>query len=290
MGLRAKFNLAMLAAFAVGLALAAAIAWNITRENARAEVSHEAALIITEATAARNYTDTEVGPLLQDQTKIRFLPQTIPFFAAQTSFREVQKQFPDYAYKEAALNPTNPADHATDWEADIINTFRNDPSLKEFSTVRNTVTGPVLVVARPVTVEDKSCLICHSVPSAAPPSMIDLYGSNNGFGWKLGTTIAAQLVSVPMSVPLERATRIFTLFLTGLVIVFAVVLLLLNLLLNYVIIRPMRRISATATEVSLGNMDAPEIEPKGRDEVSELAQAFNRMRRSLANAMRMLSD
>jgi HAMP domain-containing protein len=91
-------------------------------------------------------------------------------------------------------------------------------------------------------------------------------------------------------VPLERATRIFTLFLTGLVIVFAVVLLLLNLLLNYVIIRPMRRISATATEVSLGNMDAPEIEPKGRDEVSELAQAFNRMRRSLANAMRMLSD
>ena len=78
--------------------------------------------------------------------------------------------------------------------------------------------------------------------------------------------------------------------LIGLVVVFAVVLLLLNLLLHYVIIRPMRRISATATEVSLGNMDAPEIEPKGRDEVSELAQAFNRMRRSLANAMRMLSD
>ena len=39
MGLRAKFNLAMLAAFAVGLALAAALAWNITRDNARAEVA-----------------------------------------------------------------------------------------------------------------------------------------------------------------------------------------------------------------------------------------------------------
>jgi len=65
-------------------------------------------------------------------------------------------RFPDYAYKEASLNPTNPADHATDWEADIINTFRNDPALKEFSTVRDTVTGPVLVVARPVNVDDKS--------------------------------------------------------------------------------------------------------------------------------------
>jgi len=69
-----------------------------------------------------------------------------------------------------------------------------------------------------------------------------------------------------------------------------VMLVLLNILLHYVIIRPVRRISATATEVSLGNMDAPEIEPKGGDEVAELAHAFNRMRRSLANAMRMISD
>ena len=289
MGLRAKFNLAMLAAFAVGLALAAAVAWNITRDNARAEVSHEAALIITEATAARDYTTGEVGPLLQDQTKIRFLPQTIPFFAAETSFRDVQKQFPNYTYKEAALNPTNPADRATDWETDIIDTFQRSPTMTEFNTTRKTPAGPVLVVARPVKVDDKSCLVCHSVPSAAPPSMIDLYGSNNGFGWKLGDVIGAQIVSVPMSVPLERATRIFLLFLGGLAVVFVVILLLLNLLLNYVIIRPMRRISATATEISLGNMDAPEIELKGRDEVAELATAFNRMRRSLANAMRMLS-
>lgn len=290
MGLRAKFNLAMLAAFAVGLALAATVAWNITRDNARAEVNHEAALIITEATAARDYTAVEVGPLLLDQTKIRFLPQTIPFFAAQTSFREVQKQFPDYAYKEAALNPTNPADRATDWEADIIDYFKRSPTLAEFNTTRGTPEGPVLVVARPVKVDDKSCLACHSVPSAAPASMIDLYGSANGFGWKLGEVVGAQIVSVPMAVPLERATRIFLLFLGGLAVVFAVILLLLNLLLNYVIIRPVRRISATATEVSLGNMGAPEIEPKGNDEVAELGQAFNRMRRSLATAMRMLSD
>ena len=290
MGLRAKFNLAMLAAFVLGLALAAAMAWNITRDNARAEVSHEAALLISEATAARTYTANEVGPLLQDQLKIRFLPQTIPFFAAQTSFREVQKQFPDYAYKEAALNPTNPADRATDFEADIINTFNKNPTLTEFTTVRDAATGPVLVVARPVKVDDKVCLECHSVPSAAPASMIDLYGSNNGFGWKLGSTQGAQIVSVPMSVPLQHATQLFILFVGGLAVVFAVILLLLNLMLSYVIIRPMRRIATIATEVSLGNMDAPQIEPKGRDEVAELAQAFNRMRLSLANAMRMLSD
>ena len=39
--------------------------------------------------------------------------------------RAVRADHPDYTYKEAALNPTNPADRALDWEADFINNFRN---------------------------------------------------------------------------------------------------------------------------------------------------------------------
>ena len=56
------------------------------------------------------------------------------------------------------------------------------------------------------------------------------------------------------------------------------------------IIRPVRRISASANEVSLGNMDAPEHPVSGRDEISSLAESFNRMRRSLANALKMLEE
>jgi HAMP domain-containing protein len=46
--------------------------------------------------------------------------------------------------------------------------------------------------------------------------------------------------------------------------------------------------SAIAGEVSLGNTDAPEFAETGRDEIGSLAQSFNRMRRSLTNAMQML--
>ena len=35
---------------------------------------------------------------------------------------------------------------------------------------------------------------------------------------------------------------------------------------------------------------APEVVVRGRDEISQLAESFNRMRRSLANAMKMLGD
>ena len=37
--------------------------------------------------------------------------------------------------------------------------------------------------------------------------MVDLYGNSNGFGWQLNDVIGAQIVSVPMSVALDRANR-----------------------------------------------------------------------------------
>ena len=288
MGLKAKFNLVMLAAFVVGLALAAVLSWRIVNQNARREVVQQAAVMMAMASAIRDYTDHEIGPLLADQIKVRFLPQTIPFWAAQTNMRTLAAQFPDYAYKEAALNPTNPADRATDWEGAIIAEFARNPSLDSYTSERDSPAGPILSVSRPIRIADKNCLSCHSIPSSAPASMIDLYGTANGFGWKLGDTVGAQIVSVPMQVALDRANQAFRVYLLALVAVFAVTIVLLNLLLHYVIVKPIRRMSAIASDISLGNMDAPEFAERGRDEIASLAGSFNRMRRSLANAMKLL--
>jgi protein-histidine pros-kinase len=288
MGLRAKFNLVLLAAFVVGLALAGTLSYRVINDNARREVSHEAAIMITAASAIRDYTAKEIKPLLADQLKVRFLPHVVSSWAAQTNLHEVSAQFPDYTYKEAALNPTNPADRATDWEADIIAGFEHTPGLKEFTSVRDTPGGPILSVSRPIRITDPECLSCHSTPAAAPASMIDLYGSANGFGWKLNDVIGAQIVSVPMRVALDRANQLFMVVFGGLAAVFLVTLLLLNLVLHFMIIRPIRQMSAIASEVSLGNTSAPEFAETGRDEIGSLAQSFNRMRRSLTNAMQML--
>ena len=288
MGLKAKFNLVMLAAFLVGLGLAALLSWQIVHENARREVLQQAAVMMAQASAIRDYTAKEIGPLLADQAKVRFLPHTVPSWAAQTNLRALAAQFPDYTYKEAALNPTNPADRATDWESGIIGEFARNPSLSDFTSTRDSPAGPILSISRPIRITDKDCLTCHSTPSAAPASMIDLYGSANGFGWKLGDVIGAQIVSVPMQVALDRANDAFKVYLLALVAVFAVTIVLLNLLLHFVIVTPIRRMSAIASEVSLGNMDAPEFAERGRDEIASLAGSFNRMRRSLANAMKLL--
>ncbi len=290
MGLKAKFNIVMAVAFLVGLGLAAFLSNQALRESGRQQVLRDAGLIVAQAAAVRGYTATEIEPLLREQMKARFLPHSVPNWAAQTVWRSMQKQYPDYNFKEAALNPTNPADRATDWEADIIEQFRKDPKLTEWVTTRDTPAGPVLVLAKPVRITNPACLLCHTSPKEAPQTMVDLYGPNNGFGWKLNETIGAQIATVPMAVVNKQADRLLMLYVGGLAVVFAVVIVLLNVMLHYIVVKPVRQMSTAANDISLGNMDAPEVEVKGSDEIASLAESFNRMRRSLANAMKMLGS
>ena len=174
MGLRTKFNLVMISAFLIGLAIATFLAREITIEEARRQMLNEATLIMRSGTAVRGYTQNEIRPLIVDQLAVRFLPHSVPSYSAQTVLHQLQKDFPDYSYKEAALNPTNPADRATNWESDVIHAFKNDPKLVEFVGLRETATGPFLTFARPFRLTDKACLQCHSTPAAAPPTMVDL--------------------------------------------------------------------------------------------------------------------
>lgn len=290
MKLQTKFNLAMLAAFAVGLGLASAFAYKISLDGARREVLQQAALMASVGDGASAYTEQEVAPLLSKAGGVQFAPQSIPFLAVQDQFRRLQKSWPDYSYKDAALNPTNPADHAADWEARIIGRMRADPGVRQLVSQRDTPDGPVLSVSKPIRIEDPNCLQCHSTPDRAPQTMVALYGANGGFGWKMGEVVGAQIVSVPMRVPLEQAMHSFLYFLGGLTFVFLVTIVALNVLLSLMIVRPVSEIAAMANAVSLGKTDVPECPVRGKDEIATLAESFNRMRRSLVNAMKLLDE
>jgi methyl-accepting chemotaxis protein len=288
MGLRTKFNLVMITAFVIGLAAATFLAREITTAEAKRQMLSEATLFMRSGTAVRSYTQNEIRPLISDQMAVRFLPHSVPSWSAHTVLRQVQKDYPDYSYKEAALNPTNPADRATAWEADIIQEFKRDGKLTEFVTTRDTPAGQFLTFARPFRLTDRACLGCHSTPAAAPATMVDLYGNSNGFGWVLTDVIGAQIVSVPMSVALARADRSLLAFVAALSAVFLAMLVLLNVLMHFFILRPVQKITVLARDVSAGKTDVPEYKVKGRDEIASLGRSFNLMHRSLQNAIRML--
>ena len=283
-----KFNAALIAIFTVGFAMAWYVAYSVLQSNAREEALQHARLMIEAASSTRTYTDNQVKPLLETQLKYKFLPQSVQAFAATEQFNDMRKKYPEYAYKEATLNPTNPRDHATGWEVDVVNAFRQNPTRVEFSGERDTPEGRLLFLARPIQIKDPACLVCHSTPDAAPRTMIETYGSNNGFGWKVNDIIGAQVVSVPMAVPAQRASYTLRVFLISLAGIFLFTIIMLNLLLYWVVIRRVKLLSKFADEVSLGNLEAADFRSKSHDEIGVLSDALNRMKASMVQAIKML--
>jgi HAMP domain-containing protein len=283
-----KFNLVLLGIFVLGFVVAGYISYRALQANAREEILQNARLLMEAALSTRNYTAAQVKPLLDTQMRYKFLPQTVPAFAATEQFNELRKKHPDYTYKEATLNPTNLRDRASDWEADVVNVFRATSSMTEIVGERDTPTGRALYLSRPIEIKSAACLECHSTVEAAPKTMIDLYGPANGFGWRMNEVIGAQIVSVPMAVPIERANKTFTAFMGSLALVFVAIFVLLNVMLYTMVIRRVTRLAGIADQVSLGNLEAGEFKTTSRDEIGVLTEAMGRMKASLVQAMKML--
>lgn len=290
MGLLAKFNLVMLLVFVLGMTGAGVVSYEVLQRNARDEVLHTAGLIMEGAMSVRNYTIEEIRPLLTADLKKEFLPQTVPAYAAMRNIQGLREKYPEYTYKEATLNPTNPASRATEWETGIVEHFRNNKESEQLVGEHQTAAGPMLYIAKPIQIKNEGCLLCHGKIEEAPKTMLDRYGDANGFGWQMNEVVGSQVVSVPMSVPLDRAEKTFNTFMFSLGAVLFVVFVILNVLLQVIVIKPVRKMSVIAHDVSMGKMDVPECDAKGKDEIGTLAESFNRMRRSLVNAMQMLDD
>jgi HAMP domain-containing protein len=275
MGIRTKFNLVLLAVAVLALVLFAFVATPIFQAEKKEEILGQARLLMESAQAIRNYTSEEITPVLDRLQDEKFYPQSVAAYAAVHYFEALHKKHPEFTYREPALNPTNPAHRASDWEADIINDFRNNPTKTELVTERETHDGRVLNLSHPL-VATQNCLRCHDTPDAAPKSMVAAYGRQNGFGWKLNEVVGAQIVTVPLSVPLARAQQTRWLIAGALAGVFLLV------------IFPVRRMSRIASEVSLGKMDSDEYVKSGSDEVSSLSVSLNRMRRSMNEVLRLM--
>ena len=291
MKLLTKFNLILLGIFGAGGLLISLAADSFLIGNARREVLDEARLMMASATSVRDYTSSDLSPLLEQNPRhrVRFLAETVPAYGATTTFKNLHVKYPDYTYKEATLNPTNPEDRAADWEADIIQNLRDHPGQGQTIGERQTPTGPSLYLASPI-VSVHSCLECHGVPAAAPKAMLAVYGSANGFGWKEKEIVGAQIISVPTSVPVAIAAQAFHRLLFFLILTLAVTVIALDVGVYGLVIRPLKLVSNTADRVSKGERHVPPLVVTSSDEIATVTSSFNRMQLSLAKALAMLES
>jgi protein-histidine pros-kinase len=238
---RLQFNLVLLVAFALGLGASGTLSYDLLHKNAREEVVRNAGVVLEAALSMRGYTTDQISPLLHHDSE-KFHPQTVPAYAATEVMKRLGKKYSDYSYKDAVLNPLNPRNRAVGWEAEIVDRFRGNPGQGEITGVRRTATGPLFYVARPSQIRSEACLPCHTTPEQAPPAMVRIYGTAGGYGWKYNEIVGAQIVSVPMAQAIHNADRMFFTFMVSLTAVFAALLVILNIMMSTLIVRPDRSI------------------------------------------------
>ncbi len=288
MKLTTKINLILAAAFLVGISLVGVNSYLLTEDNALRQVTDQAELIMQKALAVRSYTVNEIRPAINDNGSSKFHPQTIPAYGATQTLNLVREKRPDYSYKEAVFNPTNPRDKATPAEEAIINRFITDPGLTRLvgSEVINGVKS--LYISYPIRITNPKCLDCHSTPDIAPAAMLDIYGDEGGFGWKLNEVVGTQMVVVPYTLPAELAQKTFISFLVSMAVIFLILFLVINITIRKLVLKPIMRVTHQAEQVSKGNLRDPEIKVTGNDEIADMSRAFNRMRRSVIKIVQMM--
>ncbi|MBF2005581.1 DUF3365 domain-containing protein [Chlorogloeopsis fritschii PCC 9212] len=287
--LRQKFTILLLVILVAGLSLSGFALSYVLQQNARQEITSTALMLMETMISVRQYTSSQVNPELVDKLETNFLPQSVPGYSAREVFENLRNKpgYRDFFYKEATLNPTNLRDKADSFETQIVERFKKESKLKEVSGFRSIPGGEIYYTARPLIVSEQKCLECHDTPERAPKSMLERYGTANGFNWKLGEIVGAQVITVPATRVIQKANQ-SSILIVGLVsAVFAIVIFLVNVFLNRQVVRPLKRITRLAEEVSTGHMDV-EFEQLSNDEIGNLAKAFKRMKLSLEMAMKRL--
>jgi diguanylate cyclase (GGDEF)-like protein len=243
LSLRLKFNLILFGVFVLGVVGAGLYYHRYLEDNALSEVRYNSQVMMETALAIRAYTTERIKPHLDPLNADSFKAETVPAFAATDTLRRLNERYPGYDYKEAVLNPTNLRDRANDWERGIIEQFRSANPPKEITGIHGEGMQQAVYVARPIIIKAPGCLVCHSVPLAAPPSMLKVYGDKNGFGWQLNEAVGMQIVKVSMLYPLQKARDSFFNFMGSLLAIFVSLFVVLNSALAILVIEPMSRVN-----------------------------------------------
>lgn len=288
MRLEYRFTIIILICLIIGMGAAGLISYRIETQQAQAEILHNADFMMETAVAIRSYTINEVRPLLNQQKTDEFLPQTVPSYSAQSTLGHLKKRFPEFTYREVALNPTNVSNRASDWEVGLIRRFQTDAKATTLSGVIGQGSAGKFYFARPIRITNPSCLVCHSVPNAAPKAMLAKYGTSNGFGWKMNEVVGAQVVEVPVERAWKAAKNSIAITMGALTCIFLLTFVVFQLMLRRYVIRPLEAITQVTEDISLdkrtGKVNANLI----GGQYKRLEQAIERLRVSVEHAVEMI--
>ncbi len=288
MGIRARFIMVAGILGAVAMLVVGIASYKFSMGNAMAEAKEKGQIIFNYITSSNSYFNEVQRPLIRELVEgDRFYPELMSTFAITRGiYEKFATVLPGFQFKQATLNPLQPTNKADDDENKIIEDFRKDPKLTDMKGIIVKNGEEMYFLAKPVRIEDKACLTCHGDPYDAPKDQTEIYGVDTGYNWKMGETVGAMVIYIPIKEAVSAArSSAFFLFLIGAGCLL-VALLGIGIFLDRGIVGPVLELCRRAEDISVGKNMEESIKTNSKDEIGDLTKAVERLRKSMQRMLK----
>ena len=286
--IRKRIMLILALVYVISLTLATAGGYYVLRKDTIREAEQKTAIFAAAMSSAGQYLTGEIRPKVEKLLPHTYFPEaTVGIMMMTQTARFVRQSYPEYIFRIASSNPLDPDNLADATEDKIIEGF-DKGDFDQWKGFVKRDGKSYYAVATPL-VASANCIWCHDTPQRANPEMVAKYGTRSGYGYVTGDVVGGRFIYVPTEVALKQARQKLAYFAGGFSLFFLLALLAVDRIIIRSVVKPIEDIVAVATDISRGKMDR-EFTVKNNDEIKALADAFRRMKVSLAKAMDILRE
>lgn len=278
-----RFNIALVILYFLSTLISAPIIYFYTQRQTVQQANAELELLVDMVTAIKSYVAKDLRPYFLE--KGLFHTPGFSGIVATARIADNFKQKQDhYVIRSVSDNPLNPKNMPYPLEFQLLDRFRKDKALSGVKEV-GLLGGERMLVASAPMKSKQGCLTCHGDPATAPSQIVDAYGQERGYFYKVGDTVGLSVIGVPLADVNALAIERSLLALGFLTLLFGVILVSVNMLVRRNLISPILEITHIANDVAKGRIDQP-IDMPRNDEIGDLARSVELLRRSFAQLMK----
>lgn len=281
-----RFNQSLILMYILTVLVTTPVTYFVTKQQVYNRAEQDLVLLVDVVKSIQNFVANDLRPHFMKE-KIFYSPSFSGIVATSRIAGYLKQKQPQYYISNVSDNPINPDNKVKGLERDILNQFRNRRDLQSLNTTGE-INGQTYLVSSAPKVSKKGCLRCHGDPQLAPEDVKASYGTESGFGYSPGEVVGVSVVGVPLEDVQSLTIKRSLMVIGAITLLFTVLFLVVNLLVRRLILVPIMEITTVAKAVSRGDINREVNVQDRKDEIADLANAFELMRRSLVAAMKRM--
>ncbi len=279
-----RFNLVLIGLYLLAIVFAAPSIYFVTRAQVHTQAENELAMLVDMVKSIQGFVAKDLRPYFIERG-LFYSPGFSGIVATSHISTNFKKFQPDYYIKNVSDNPLNPANKPQPLEMELLTRFRGDRQLTQW-TQEGELDGNTMLISSAPKNSKPGCLHCHGAKEEAPEEIRNNFPGNLGYNYQPGEVVGVSVVGVPLENVHSLAIHRTIVVLAVLTVLFAIILITVNILVRKRLLNPILKITEAAHAISHGTLDTP-IESDRNDEIGDLARSVELVRRSFNKLMQL---